>query len=219
MFKMVKKILLLCPVFIIILLVAFSFNYHETKALFCVKNSADLQQLFPQNVAQIKQREEQAIDIINCAVTEILSIPAESQNFANTGLVLDRAKFKIGVIVATLESLKYLSSNAEIRAAAQAASANIMAFSREKISLNQQLSNHLSIYIDQALSNENLMPNQRYFLQELLADFNRSGLSLPSQQLEQVTKLLAELEILSTQYVMNISQDQSQISLVKNQGP
>lgn len=213
--QVIKKILLLSPVIIIGILVVLSLNHNDTKAVFCVSNSDDLSQLFPQTVNDIKQREQQALNIINGAVADILSIRSSCRNFANSGLVLDRAKSKVSVIIATLESLKYLSPNDEIRAAAQAASAQIMAYSREKISLNQQLYNNLVPYIEQALKTENLANNERYFLQELLADFNRAGLNLPSEQLEQVTQLLSELEALSTQYMINLSQDQSKISVAK----
>lgn len=210
-----KKILLISPVILVAILALFSLNHNNTNAIFCVKNIDNLSQLFPHTVTEIKQREQQAINIINETVANFLSISPDERNFANTVFVLDRAKFKIDVIIATLESLKYLSSSDEIRVAAQAASSKIMAFNREKISLNQELYTNLASYIQTALNTEKLTDHESYFLQELLADFKRSGLNLPSNQLAEITKLLNELETLSTQYIMNISKDRSQISIAK----
>lgn len=191
----------------------------ESKALFCVKKAKDLNKIFPKTVSQIKKQDQVIFAKIDQLLAQILTVPAHERNFENTMQPLDDIKLHVGSWVAILGVLSYLSPDDRLRAQAQLSSIDISNYITEKISLNKQLYLALSNYIEPILmpaQKSDLTQEQLYFLKETLAEFKRSGLSLPDSQLVQVKLLMQDLNELEQQYLNNLAQDQSNLVVSKS---
>jgi len=220
MLKM-KKILLASVLILTGISILFFFNPQESSAILCIKNPSDLIKLFPKTASQIQDLEKETCAKIDNFLTKILALPKNHYFYKDLIEPLDDLRLEVGVIGASLGVLTYLSPDSALRTQAQISSVKIDQCFTSKISLNKQLYLVLSEYIKEVLDSKTgydyITAEQRYFMQNLLAGFKRSGLDLPDEQLAQVTSLLHELTQLEQQYVANLGQDRSQITVTKDQ--
>lgn len=191
----------------------------DSKASICIQEPKDLAKIFPQTVAQIKAQEVAALAKIDQTLANILAVPESQSCFLNIMQPLDDLRLESGIISAALAVLTYLSPSSELRAQAQISSTNISQHANTKIMLNKQLYMVVSRYINHALNCDDncelLTPAQKYFMQNTLDDFKRSGLDLPDQELARVGLLLHEITQLEQAYLANLGKDRSQITVSK----
>lgn len=181
-------------------------------ALTNVKNSADAIAIFPRSVSEIKSRTAAVLHDARKALEDILIIPDDQRTFANTAGALDKltgfSNFAINASVNQAVDLVYPDEH--MREAARAAILELQNFAID-LSSNKQLYHAFKAYVESAAKNEQLNDEQKYFLQESMKDFERSGLNLPDEKLNQVKLIKKELAELELEFEKNIAEDQRKI--------
>lgn len=213
---MCKKIsnLSLCSVLILLgltSLVYLALYHKELQAVTCINKASDLAKLFPTKLDQIKAYEAQIKAKTESGLAQILAIPAQDRTFTNTVLALDRLKLAVGNLANSIEVLKYLSPDDALRNQAQTTSLVLSSYFNEQFALNKDLYLAFLAFYNQTSKIQALTVAERYFLQETMDGFKRSGFDLPPDQFTQLKKLVQEIEELAQQYVTNQAQDQAAI--------
>jgi len=175
----------------------------------------DFAAFFPHTPAELHERVEhymvQAREMINA----IVAVPDDQRTFENTAMAFDRLVTQSNI--ARMQSVVYLLETVHpddaLRGAAHEALSRISAFIVDNISGNVALCQALKAYADGNAQQEELNDEQRYFLQETLNDFKRSGLDLPEKERAKVRALKKELADLTSAYSLNMSQDTSSITV------
>lgn len=181
-----------------------------------VKTHADAIAIFPTSVAQIKSETQRVIEETKKKVDQILAIPDDQRTFANTAVVYDQLGFSNLAIFANLaQAVDLVYPDEKMRAAARDA---IVALSNYliEVSADKRVYAAFKAYVEGNSKKENLTPEQKYYLDELMKEFERSGLNLPDQKLAEVTrikKIIAEIEV---EFEKNIAEDQRKIIVGKD---
>lgn len=189
----------------------------EVQGSVCVSSAQDLAGLFPKTVGEVAKNQKRAEKLIDQVVEQILAVPPSERTFENTALVYDRIVMDLDAIGGGLLALKELSPVAELRDAAQKAMIALNQVANQKLALNPEIYRAFQEYMNCGAKAETLADNQRYFLQETMAGFERAGLSLPQSQLLQVRALIDELDQISQQFAVNIASDQSKVAVSGDQ--
>lgn len=187
-------------------------------ALVDVKSSADAIALFPTSVSQIKSITKNAIAEAKKELEKIIAIPNDERTYENTIGAFDRlASFSNVVIAASsISTLELVHPDEAIRNAARATVLEVHNFFIEYVSSNKALYEAIKSYADGNARKETLTDEQKYFIEETIKDFKRSGLDLPAEQLEKVKKIKKELANLEQEFDKNIAQDKTKITVDKD---
>ena len=177
----------------------------EHKMIYKVNNVHDLIELFPKTPAQIKHNVDKCMQDIECHITKILEVSGD-RNFDNTAKALDAISYFFGPVNATLTALELLSPDKNLREAAHEGILKLSSFLVDKVSTNVELYKAFKNYVENNADKENLDVIQKYYLQETMADYKRSGLDLPEDKLKQVRSLAKDLAALSIDFEANIAQ-------------
>jgi len=187
-------------------------SYHkELQAVGCINRASDLANFFPSTLDQIKAYEAQIKTQTETGLAQILAIPAQDRTFTNTVLSFDRLKLAVSNLANSIEVLKYLSPDDTLRNQAQNTSLALSSYFNEQFTLNKNLYLAFLDFYNQTHKIQKLNVSERYFLQEVMEGFKRSGFDLPPHQFAQLKKLVQEIEVLSQQYLTNQAQDQASI--------
>lgn len=180
-----------------------------------VNCSADAIKLFPTTVAQIQQMTKVSLEQAKKQLDQIIAVPNEQRTYANTAAALDNlGGFSNAVIVGgIISTLDLVHPDQAMRDAAREAVKEIQNFYIDNVSSNRELYNGFKYYAEHIVPNEHLSAEQRYFIEETLKDFKRSGLDLPDDQLEELKKIKKELVDIELEFDKNIAQDQSKIEV------
>jgi len=151
-------------------------------------------------------------------IDQIIAIPDGQRNFENTAKVLDEVTGLSNAAVAEriYESLEFLSPDEAVRNAAHDTVITMREFWVDQVANNKKLYHAFKAYVEGNAQDEVLSTEQRYFLAEVMKDFERSGLNLPDGKREQVKKLKKELTILGLEFGRNIAQDNSTITVPRS---
>ncbi len=180
--------------------------------------------VFPTSVSEIERRINVYKQDVKEQVEKLKTIDHKDRTFANTVKALDDAtnRSDLSLFASALAATKYLHPNDTLRDAAQVKMQELSAFFVD-IMFDKALYEAFKEYAQDNAQNENLSPEQRYYLDESLKDFKRMGLELPDDQLEKVKKLKKELSKLSLDFGKNIATDnrtieadQSELDGLKN---
>lgn len=157
----------------------------------------------------------QAKDIIDA----IIAIPDNQRTYANTARPLDEVFSLSNLAIAhrVYEALELLHPDEKIRNTAHDAYIAIQAFWVDYAMSNKALYNALVAYASEQIEHEGLSAQQRYFINDTIDSFKREGLSLPDETLEKVNTLRKELAQLSADFDRNIAQDNSSISVTRDE--
>lgn len=183
-----------------------------------LKSAHDVVGLYPTSVTEINQRVSAYLKDVKKQIEKLKNIPDEQRTFANTPQGLDDASNKsdLQIFASALAGIKYLHPDASLRDAAEKAISEISAFFVGLYS-DKEVYKALKAYAEGNALKENLSPEQRYYMQELMKDFKRMGLELPDAELEKVKKLKNELTDLSLAFSKNNDTDKSTIEATKEQ--
>jgi thimet oligopeptidase len=170
--------------------------------------------IFPTSVGEIERRTHLYIDDVRQKIDTIKQVPDEQRTFANTVKALDDATSlsDLAVFSSAVATIQYLHPNEQMRDAAQKMLSDISAFFVD-IMLDKKLYQAFQAYAQGNMKNEQLTQEQKYYFDEAIGDFKRSGLNLPDEKLEQVKKIKKELTDLSLEFGKNIAVDQSSIEV------
>ncbi|MDR3646374.1 MAG: Zn-dependent oligopeptidase [Candidatus Babeliales bacterium] len=170
-----------------------------------IKTIDDLHSLFPTSPEQIKEYAQACMKLIDEQVAKIIEIPHEERNFENTARELDKISLIAGPIVGAISSLEYLNPDKIMRETAQAQGIMINDYLVDHVTSNVNLYKAFKSYAEGNSLQENLTEKERYFVDQAMHDFKKAGLELPQEELDKVSKINKELNVLSTQFQMNIA--------------
>lgn len=195
------------------------FNYiirGETSMIPIISNPQDVSSLFPKSVNEIEELIKHAIDSTNKNLNNLYELSPEKRDFKNTLLELDKIVANLSISTTILYVLNMVHPNKEIRQAACKGYITLHSFSIDHLSQNIKLYNSFKEYVEKE-NQEKLDKYQKYFLQETLNSFERSGLDLPLDKQDQLKKLRKKLSSHEHAFENNISNDNSTIEVTKDE--
>lgn len=218
---MIKKILTLAVLIGIIVMLQDMFDAPKMvaaqKTLADVQSIDDVKFLFPTTAEEINERVEHYLADAQERVTTIIAIPDGKRTFANTAKALDELSSLSNLDIGTsaIYTLKMVSPEKELRDAASAAVLKVESFVVDNISNNVELYKAFKAYAAGNAHKETLTEEQQYFVQETIKGFERAGLGLPQEKLENVKNVKKELSALSLEFEKNVAIDASSITVHK----
>lgn len=215
--------LLLCSIAIIFLVTLSYCRAKTTKQEISMINKAfhteDIISLFAITVDDIATKTPHYIAQAQQTIDDIVAIPDAERTYANTARPLDEVFSISDLAIAqrVYEALELLHPNDKIRNAAHDAYITIQAFWVDYVMSNKALYSAFIAYASQQKEYEGLTAQQRYFVNDTIDSFKRQGLSLPDETLAAVNALRKELAALSADFDRNIAQDQSFITVTRDE--
>jgi len=187
-------------------------------ALLRIPSRDTLAHLFPKNAQEIHERLEHYLNKSKQEVAALLAIPTSERTWDNTMRAYDQitALSDTAIMCQVLVDLELVSPDKEVRDAAHAGVLKIQETFIDLISLNIDVYHALKAYAHGNALHEALTDEQRYFLQETLADYKRHGLDLPEEKRAHVAMLLKEIAALELKFEENIAQDSSTITVSRD---
>ncbi len=180
-----------------------------------VNSISDVKKLFPKDASTIIPRVEKYIAEEQANLDALIAVPAEKRNFENTARALDNLhKSNLMVFYNAIWVLKEVSPEKEIRQEAQKGLLKVRSFFVD-VANNKNLYLAFKSYVDGNAKEEQLSDEQRYYLQETIEGFEKSGLNLPDDKLAKVKKIKKEISEISTIFATNIAKDKSKILVNK----
>ncbi|HSC25525.1 MAG TPA: M3 family metallopeptidase [Candidatus Babeliales bacterium] len=212
-------IIIVIVAFLVISYFCLKRNDMDKKMIFKAGNTADIVSLFAITPDDIIQKTPLYIDEAKNSIDAIVAISHDKRTFANTAQPLDEVASLSNLAIAQriYEALELLSPDTDIRNAAHDAFIKIQNFWVDHVTSNKALYNAFMAYAAKNDERENLSDQQRYFINDTLASFKREGLSLPDETLMRVNVLRKELAALSADFDRNIAQDNSSISVTREE--
>lgn len=183
-------------------------------------NSLDsITEIFPKTVDEIETRLAAALKQTSQDLAVILSIEPSKQTFENTAVALDRLMSfsDLSLLANALCILENVSPDATMRDAAQKAVLEISNFLTDTINNNVELYTTFKSYARGNALTEKLSPAQKYFIEELLHDFVKSGLDLPEDKRKEVVVIEKELNRLSQIFHKNIADDLRTVTVTRSE--
>jgi len=218
--KKIFFILLFCIAFITVF---FCFLHrrcsqgHQVHSLCPSMTIQEVVALFPASVDAINKQKKRALQGALQAVTKITSVKSQDRTFENAVRAFDTILRDLKPLRGVLYTLINLHSDKKLREHALGAIIEIKKFMIDTIWANKGLYNAIKSYASNNAKRENLTAIQKYVLQEMLDDFERSGLGLPDKDFVQVKKLKKELVALRAQYKENMRADERCILVKESQ--
>lgn len=187
----------------------------KTDLVHNLRTVQDVIDLFPRSAQEIREMARLHMQTMQRDIDALIALPDQERTFENTARELDRiGSFSdLPIALQAIYILEYVSPDKEIRDAAHEAVKQISDFEVDVFSTNKKLFNAFKAYAQGAALNEQLMPEQRYYISETMEDFKRSGLDLPDQELERVKQLKKELSDLELAFGSAIPQDNRTIEV------
>jgi len=180
-----------------------------------VTSSGDIPSLFPTTPAAIESQVNEAMAKAKKAIEQIIAVPDDKRTYENTAQALDTvsALSDLAIIGTIVSILEMVSPEESIRTAAHAAIQKIDEFVVDTISNNVKLYEAFKSYAQENALKEQLSFEQRYYIQEKMKEFERSGLNLPEETRAKIAQLKKELAKLSQDFEVNIAQDNRTIEV------
>jgi len=200
---------------LIVFLLLFIFkgvHTHMQKPLINVHSTQDVVNLFNHNAESIATTTDYYIKDAQKQLNAIIAV--QDRTWKNTAQALDdlAAKSNLSIFIKVLSFLEVTSQDASVRDAASKAVIKINNFFIE-LMMNPELYTAFKAYADGNAHKETLTATQRYFIAETLKDFERTGLSKPSNVQNSIKELKKKLGELEVRFDKNIAADQSAITV------
>lgn len=173
----------------------------------------EVRNLFPTTPVEIVSRIDDALEIAKRGIEKIISLKPEERTFTNTILALDRVSANVGIVISSIHTLQSVSPDEIIRKACQAPIIKAQNFFVDYFSNNRALYRAVKEYDQGPGKNEQLNAEEQKYLTETIKDFEKAGLGLPDNQLEEVKKIKKELAKLSLDFMNNVNNDNSVITV------
>lgn len=169
----------------------------------------DVKQLFPKTPQEITESMGSYMEQIRKTIEDIIAIPDAERTFANTAKALDDSVSRSDLVIkeGVYAVIEYLHPEKAMRDAAHEAVLAISTFFVDQVGNNKRLYHAFKAYVEGNACVEKLTGEQRYYLQETMADFKCAGLDLPDDILKQVCIIKKELTKLAQEFDRNIAED------------
>jgi len=172
--------------------------------------------LFPQTVDEFEKRTKSVIEQTRAYIENIIALPAAQRTFQNTFKALDDLTLSdFELTFNTAYAIQMVHPDEVMRNAGQMAVKTLQEFSVDEISNNKALYLACKAYVDGRMKDEQLTDEERYYITETMKNFERAGLNLPDEKLNQVKQIKKELADLSLKFNKEIAADNRTISVSK----
>ncbi|MBU4270066.1 Zn-dependent oligopeptidase [Candidatus Dependentiae bacterium] len=176
------------------------------------KNINDVVNLFPKSVADIKARSEYLKEFSVTGIKDFLNIKPEDRTFDNTARALDILEASFGAGINALQTYEFVCPDDQIRQACHDISIELEKFSIETF-FNKDIYNSFKAYVEDISIKENLNAQEKYFLEESMKDYKRSGFDLQPDKFLQVKELKKEISEFRSEFDKNVNADNSFIEV------
>jgi len=184
---------------------------------FCVTNDQDIVNFFPSCSDEIIIQKNTVISQTKELLDQIKNISRDKRTFSNTPQAFDQARALYQSGSSPISTLLYVSPNKEICTTC-CSSINELTNCAIDIFYDPAIYYAFKEYIDDSNKrNEALTDEQHYFLQEVMKEFVKSGLTLPTEKFAEVKKIQKELAALEIEFEQNIAADKSAIYVTKEE--
>lgn len=174
--------------------------------------------LFPSNKADIESRKAAAMKDALMRLESIYALQPMQRTFDNTMRAFDVALEWFLSEQSAFYLLTLVSPDKEVRKTAEEAFQEMQNFVIDQFSLNTRLYNacveYETLYKDSALTCQ-LNREEKYFIEETMRDFRRSGLGLPLERHKKIKKIQKELSEHALRFSVNIASSNSSIEVKK----
>ena len=143
---------------------------------------------------------------------QILSLNAEERTFNNTVRALDDLESQFGVGAGAFSIFEMVCTDDKIREACHSAALELNPFAVESF-FNKDIYIAFKEYLEHQGKSENLNKEEKYFLEESMKDFKRSGFDLPENEFLKAKELKKEISELGLEFDKNINTDKSFITV------
>jgi len=201
---------------LVFVILYFVFISRRTKISLRVESVEDLVNLFPKTSNQIKKNSTDLMNGAKKKIGDIVSLQRSERNFANTALACDKILSNLSTMIGILSTVRDTYPQENMRNAARDYIIAIQMFIVDHLLNNRDLYKAFKAYTDGNAKQENLSAEKTYFLQEIMQQFEKNGLNLPEDRLNEVKKLTKEIVALSQEYQKNVADD-NRFILVKNE--
>lgn len=171
--------------------------------------------LFPKTPEEIIERSTHVQKIVQQQIDRLLALDPAQYSQKTVLQALDKLRADISLEVAIFSLVKSVYPQEEIVAAAEKQCVLLTQFIIEHIDSNRNIYQALKTYHAGAAQKENLSPDDRYFLQKALENFELQGLNLPLEQQEQVLALKKQSAQLESEFHRFIDQDTTVIKVTE----
>lgn len=174
-----------------------------------ISSSDDVKKMFAITPADITHRMQEAIADAQERIDAIIAIPNEKRTYENTMQAFDDlcAYSPLAILNPTFELLSMVHPDATMRDALQEAERGIRSYLIDHVSNNKALYDAIKSYATTNASQENLSAEQQYYIEEVVRDYQRSGLDLPDDARARVAQIKKDIMDCSQAFEKNIATD------------
>ena len=173
--------------------------------------------LFPKTAQEINDLAQKVITEAQQSIDAIIAIADNERTFDNTARALDTVSSNFFIQAAAISTIMYVSPDDVLREAAKEAEVKISQKAVDIFGQNIKLYKAFKAYYETTAQAQQLTAPERYFVDETMSDFKRSGLDLPEETRAQVTQLQKELTQLCTTFQNNVNADASFIEATEGE--
>ena len=214
-----KKIVLLTMSLILISCKSEKHTMEQLRDKFGYINVQNTQQaclVYPQTPEEIDERAAQSKQRIKEIIDTLITTPVDQQN--KTSMIhkldsLDGATSIFGV----LEFVQHVYPDDVMRKKASDVSTALRDFYTDIVEMNVDLYKAFKTYYEGNAVSEDLLSEERYFLDELMKDFKRAGLDLPEENRLKIAELNKKINKIGQDFSCNISEDTTTITATREQ--
>lgn len=179
-----------------------------------ITSFADVAVLFPKTVDEVKRYIDFALKNSQKDLDQLLSVPKELRTYDNTVRAFDGIRKNIVIVQDIISTLEMVHPQKDMRDACHDGSLKMQHYSVDAY-LKKELYQAFKDYEAGSLNKEKLSDEARYFFAEAIRDFERDGLHLSQDKLEEVKRIKKEIAEITLNFEANIAKDKSFIAVEK----
>ncbi len=181
-----------------------------------ITNAHEACLVYPKTPEEISARALEAENRIKKIIKSIIEVPENLQNKINMIYAfdsLDGATFELGV----LEFVQHVYPDEAMRTKATEVSIHLRNLYTDLVEMNVDLYKAFKNYQKGNAVSEQLNSEERYFLDELIKDFQRFGLDLSEEKRQEIAELNKKINKIGQDFSCNISEDTTVIYATKEE--
>lgn len=182
----------------------------------CIQSISDVYKACPLTIEQIEAQYEMVTETASREMKALTQLGDQEMDQEHVLIGLDKILACVGVFIAAVETVHFLSPEKEVRQAATDCYRELQKFFTDLVDGNRKLYQLLKKYAQEKAPKEDLSPERDYFLKEMLAELELEGLALPEQQFKQVLEVKKELADVGVEFEVNIAQDNRTLTVKKD---
>jgi thimet oligopeptidase len=163
--------------------------------------------LFPTDGTGIDQLVQNAISSAHAQLEQIYNLDSSSRTFANTCQALDRATAEFSTALTIVKMLELVSPDSALRESARSAAHKLQEFNIDNFVLNNRLYTCIKLYEQEQSNQELLTEPQKYYIQETLSAYKKTGLTLEPEIQERVKTIKKQLAAHELNFEAHIAGD------------